>query len=118
MLHATGIERRFTPAIAVGELAGVASGTLESCHSIWVFDPERMRFRRVPRGASVEMPATAEDWQPYYRLEVNPETGAFAVGLNQDGTRMLRSWLHVEPCPHCPAGSQTEELTLDAVRPR
>jgi len=97
------------------ELGGVALRVLESCHSVWVFESGRMRFRRVPRGTRLDMPSPESDWTPYFRLEVEPSTGAFAVGLNAEGTRVLRSWLHLEPCRHC-AGDQTGELSLDAVR--
>ena len=33
----------------------------------------------------------ANDWQPYFGLEVEPDTGAFTVALNEDGTRRLRA---------------------------
>ena len=106
-----------SPSIALGEveIGGTAIRILESCHSIWIFDPGRMRFRRVPRGTRLDMPSPASDWTPYYRLEVEPSSGAFAVSLNEDDTRVLRSWLHVEPCRHC-TGDQTTELSLEAIR--
>jgi hypothetical protein len=61
------------------------------------------------------MPSAENEWTPYYRLELDASTGAFSVGLNADDTRVLRSWLHVEPCRHC-SGDQTGELSLDALR--
>jgi hypothetical protein len=64
---------------------------LESSNSIWLFDVERMRFRRVPRGTDPDAPAPAAEWQPYFGLEVEPATGAFTVALNDDGTRRLRA---------------------------
>ena len=64
---------------------------LESSNSIWLFDVERMRFRRVPRGTDPDAPAPATEWQPYFGLEVEPATGAFTVALNDDGTRRLRA---------------------------
>ena len=64
---------------------------LESSNSIWLFDIERMRFRRVPRGTDPNSPAPAAEWQPYFGLEVEPATGAFTVALNDDGTRRLRA---------------------------
>ncbi|MDQ1501524.1 MAG: hypothetical protein QOI86_4864, partial [Actinomycetota bacterium] len=36
-------------------------------------------------------------------------------GLNPDDTRVLRSWLHADPCRHC-SGDQTGELSLEALR--
>ncbi len=97
------------------EVGGVSIRVLESCHSLWVFDPERKRFRRVPRGTRLDMPSPESDWTAYHRLEVEPSTGAFAVALNQDGTRVLRSWLHSESCRHC-AADRTGELSLEAIR--
>jgi hypothetical protein len=104
-----------TLAVEEIELGGVSLRVLESCHSIWIFEPGRMRFRRVPRGTRLDMPSPESEWTPYFRLEVEPSSGAFAVGLNQDDTRVLRSWLHIEPCRHC-AGDQTGEVSLDAIR--
>jgi hypothetical protein len=37
------------------------------------------------------------------------------VGLNEDDTRVLRSWLHVDPCRHC-SSDQTGEISIDALR--
>lgn len=81
---------------------------LESSNSIWLFEVDRMRFRRVPRGTDPNSPALANDWQPYFGLEVEPDTGAFTVALNADGTRRLRA-VRVE----APArDDRTTELTL------
>ena len=64
---------------------------LESSNSIWFFEVERMRFRRVPKGTDPNSPALANQWQPYFGLDVEPETGAFTVALNEEGTRRLRA---------------------------
>lgn len=114
-IQAEAPERNSTLAVEEVEVGGMAIRVLESCHSIWIFDPGRMRFRRVPRGTRLDMPSPESDWKPYYRLEVEPSSGAFAVGLNEDDTRVLRSWLHIEPCRHC-ASDQTGEISLDAIR--
>lgn len=104
------------------DVGGAQLRILESCHSLWIFDPARMRFRRAPRGARLDMPSPESDWASYYRLEVDASSGAFAVSLTPDDTRVLRSRLHIEPCRHCaPAGAgddtdQTAELSLDAIR--
>jgi hypothetical protein len=96
------------------EVIGREVHVLQSCHSTWVFDVGRGRFRRVPRGVDITMPSEQE-WHPYYRLEVDASTGAFAIALNPDGTRMLRSWVHEEPCLHCLAADATGELSLAPV---
>jgi hypothetical protein len=85
---------------------------MDSCHSIWLFDTERMRFRRAPRGSNLDF-SLESDWEPYYGLEISPESGAFAVALNESGTRFLRSWQHTEGCEHCSApGDVTTELAI------
>ena len=81
---------------------------LESANSIWLFEVERMRFRRVPRGTDLSAPPVASDWQPYFGLEVEPDTGAFTVALNEDGTRRLRAVRVDAP----DLDDRTSELTL------
>jgi hypothetical protein len=65
---------------------------IESAHSLWLFDTERLRFRRVPRGADPDALALESDWEPYFALEIDDSTGAFTVTLNEDGTRLLRAF--------------------------
>jgi hypothetical protein len=65
---------------------------IQSTHSIWLFDVERMRFRRVPKGSDANAPSLDSDWEPYFALDVDSETGAFTVALNEDRTRLLRAW--------------------------
>jgi hypothetical protein len=81
---------------------------LESANSIWLFEIDRMRFRRVPRGTDPGSNALANDWQPYFGLEVEPDTGAFTVALNEDGTRRLRAVRVETPAPD----DRTAEVTL------
>ncbi len=64
---------------------------IDSSHSIWLFDSERMRFRRLPRGADPSAPALESDWEAYYALEIEGD-GSFTVQLNVERTRLLRSW--------------------------
>ena len=61
------------------------------------------------------MPSAENEWTAYYRLELDPSSGAFSVGLNEDDTRVLRSWLHADPCRHC-SGDQTGEISVEALR--
>ena len=44
---------------------------IESSHSIWLFDTERKRFRRLPRGADIDAPALDADWEQYFALELD-----------------------------------------------
>ena len=74
---------------------------LESCAFTWIFDAATRRFRRVPRHAGVGLDVPA-GWMPYHRLEVDGSRASFLVALNEAGTRMLRAWLHFDPCDRCP----------------
>jgi hypothetical protein len=55
-------------------------------------------------------------WEPYFALDVDPHSESFVVVLNEAGTRLLRSWRHVERCPQC-GGEGTAELRLDPIAP-
>lgn len=88
---------------------------IESCHTTWVFDVNRQRFRRVPRGSAMETPVPAAEWTDYFALEIDPDSDAFVVSLNEAGTRLLRSYQHHDPCPQCGAQA-TGEVSLEAVR--
>ncbi len=75
--------------------------TLVSCGFTWLFDFGRRRFRRVPRGAALDVPVRASAWNQYHRLELDDERPCFTVVLDARGTSVLRSWFHLEPCPYC-----------------
>ena len=47
-----------------------------------------MRYRRVPKGTAIDVPAAPDDWQAYFSLELDSETGAFVVALNEAGTHL------------------------------
>ena len=83
---------------------------IDSTHSTWIFDTERMRFRRLPKGADPTTPSLESDWQPYFALDVDPATGAFTVALNEDRTRLLRAWRDDSAEPDEPS---TKELRLE-----
>jgi hypothetical protein len=40
---------------------------------------------------------------------------SFVVLLNPEGTRLLRSWRHLDHCAQC-GGEATSELTIDELR--
>ncbi|MGH8998072.1 MAG: hypothetical protein ACRDY7_01620 [Acidimicrobiia bacterium] len=88
------------------EVGGREVRVLESCHSTWLFDESGRSFRRIPRG----LPITPDgEWTPFHLLDIDP-SGSFSVSLNAEGTRWLRSRIHVEPCPQCDDGQRTTEL--------
>lgn len=84
---------------------------IDSTHSIWLFDEERRRFRRLPHGADPDAPALDADWEPYYALDVDDDSGAFTVTLNEDGTRLVRAFRS-----DAPTRADTEELRLERER--
>jgi hypothetical protein len=88
---------------------------LESCHSTWIFDGDRMRFRRVLKDIEYAHQPVATDWRPYHQLQIDPLAETFTVVLNQDGTRLVRSWLHTGDCVQC-CGLVTAELSLAELR--
>ncbi len=81
---------------------------IESTHSVWLFDTDRMRFRRVPKGTDPDAPSLDKDWEAFFALDVDDETGAFTVALNDDRTRLLRAWRDDVPAPE-----GTGELNLE-----
>ncbi len=87
---------------------------LESCHSTWIFDTDRMRFRRILKGIEVGERTVATDWRPYARLELDPRSEIFSVWLNAEGTHLIRSWRHTAGCEQC-TGQVTGPLSLDDI---
>jgi hypothetical protein len=99
--------------VAIPTEDGIA--ILESCHSTWIFDTERMRFRRILKGLALDAHAATTAWRAYFGLEIDEISESFVVLLNPEGTRLLRSWRHVEQCSQC-GGNQTAQLSLDDLR--
>ena len=87
---------------------------IESCHSTWIIDMDQSRFRRLVKGSDHHTTASTE-WQPCYGVEIDPLSESFVVLLNPEGTRLLRSWRHVEHCSQC-GGEATSELSLRDLR--
>jgi hypothetical protein len=86
----------------------------ESCHSTWLFDRSGHRFRRILKGVTSGDQLVTTEWRPYYDLHVDPDTEAFSVILNPEGSRLLRSWRHTHDCDQC-GGHATNELSLDEL---
>lgn len=83
----------------------------DSCHSIWLLDPEQRRFARLPRGTRLDPGALPGRWEEYHSFEVLDD-GSHVLALNEAKTRLLRFWQHTDPCPHC-ATDRTEELEVE-----
>ena len=89
--------------------------TMDSCHSLWIFDTRSHRFLRVLKGLGHGSESARTQWRSYHELDLDPDSDAFVVVLNDAGTRMLRSWRHLGvACPQC-GGSGTEELSLQDI---
>jgi hypothetical protein len=93
----------------------MAEIAIDSCHSRWVFDEEKMRYRRVLKGLGIGVRTVMTEWRPYTGLHLDEHSDSFTVVLNEAGTRMLRSWRHrAGECAQC--GAQvTEELSVDDI---
>jgi hypothetical protein len=88
---------------------------MESCHSTWIFDPERMRFRRILKDVRVGSRCVTTQWRPYFQLRTEPGEAVFTVVLTPDGSRLVRSWRHTHGCRQC-GGQVTCEHSLDEIR--
>jgi hypothetical protein len=87
---------------------------LESCHSTWLFDTGKHRFRRVLKGSLGDASVSTE-WRAYHRLVLHPESDAFVVFLDASGTRLLRSWRHTAHCDQC-GGDAASGRSLEDLR--
>ena len=88
---------------------------IESCHSTWVVDLDQSRFKRILKGLEPGGAQASTDWRPCFGLEIDPTSESFVVLLNPEGTRLLRSWRHVEHCAQC-GGEATSELSLEELK--
>ena len=110
------------PFRAVSGRAAVVQGLqlLESCSFRWIFDDTTHRFRRTPRDARVWLECP-EDWAEYHHLKIDESRSCFAVALDEGGTRILRAWLHHDPCQRCGRGDRSTgdlQLRTNSGRPR
>ena len=100
------------PRVAPGRAEIQGLQLLESCSFRWIFDGATHRFRRTPRDAAVWFESPA-DWTEYHRLEIDDARSCFVVGLDEERTRVVRAWLHSDPCPRCGRdGRSTGDLQL------
>jgi hypothetical protein len=88
---------------------------VDSCHSTWIFEPRQLRFCRIVKGVEVGRRRVSTQWRPYRDLEIDERRGAFTVYLDEERTRLIRSWRHTEGCRAC-GGYDTMELSLKDIR--
>lgn len=74
---------------------------LESCHSTWIFDGDRMQFCRILRMIEPAGRPVRTAWRPYCELKVDTEDEGFTVFLNASRTQRIRSWRHASDCAQC-----------------
>ena len=72
-------------------MGALALRRIDSAHSTWLFDEERSKFARLPRGVDPSSLQLDGDWRDYFGLEIEV-SGAFTVALNQEHTKLLRAW--------------------------
>ena len=89
--------------------------TLESCHSTWIFDTHRMRFRRILNDIEVGHRPVSTAWHPYFGLQADPTAETFTVILNADRSRLIRPWRHTADCVQC-GDHRTGELSSEDIR--
>src|SRR5436190_11463656 len=77
---------------------------IRSCNDTWLLDPDRRRFRRIPRNAPVSFLAEVGHWETYERLELDAGGEDFTLVLNASGSQRLRSFRHTVPCDQCGEG--------------
>jgi hypothetical protein len=71
----------------------------------------------VPKDTDITAPSLESDWEQYFALEVDPESGSFTVALNEEGTRLLRSWADgsLATPDESARGDRTTELSLEVA---
>ena len=77
---------------------------LRSCNDTWLLDPDRKRFRRIPRNAPVSFLSEVGHWETYERLELDDGSDDFTLVLNATGSNRHRSFRHTVPCHQCGEG--------------
>ena len=82
---------------------------IKSCNDTWLLDPDRRRFRRIPRNAPVSFLAEVGHWETYERLELDADSDDFTLVLNAAGSQRLRSFRHSLPCEQCGEGMAVDE---------
>ncbi len=88
--------------------------SIESCNSVWIFDTNSMEFKRRMRNATGEVESVTTDWRPYFGLNIDEPNKSFVVQLNESGTRLLKSYIHRDPCDRC-GDSNTTEISLEEI---
>lgn len=97
-------------AIVLGDLVVV-----DSCHSTWLFDQARRRFRRSVKARAGEPVSTA--WRPFDRVIFDPGSEVFYVQLSADDDRRVESWRHVDArCHRCGAARRSARAIAGAGR--
>lgn len=79
------------PVSYVRELAGSDVEIVETPTTVWLLDHAGSRYARVsPPAGGGEISPYAIEWQACRRIEHDPQSGTYALYLDDDGRRVLR----------------------------
>jgi len=90
---------------------------IESCNSTWLFDPGQRLFCRVPRGTAFEVPPPRSRWEPYFALDVDPNSVGVRGDAQRGGVPGCSARGDTSSAAPNAAASGTAELYLDPVAP-
>jgi hypothetical protein len=81
---------------------------LDACHSVWIFDMDRMRYCRILGGLENSSRRVASEWRSYSYLEIDESNARFSLFLGADRSRIIRSWIHSHDCRQCVVHQTTD----------
>lgn len=73
---------------------------IPSCHSTWVFDQLRLRYRQISLTLNAAR-ETSTEWRPYDHLRIDAPNNGIFVFANASGTTMRWFKSHLRPCLLC-----------------
>jgi len=100
---------------SIADTGEMGDTTIDSCHSRWVFDTKRLRYRRILKGPGFEKQMTMTDWRPYHEFHLDQSSDSFVVVLSNTGSVRIRSWRHTEAACRVCGVTGSEELPVDDI---
>lgn len=65
-------------------------------NSWWIFDDAQSLYRRIPRDMDPDSFVLQNDWETYSGLEIDADSTAFTVFLNEEKTRIMRGYIDLD----------------------